>query len=552
MTQRVSLFCIALLVCTQVAAIDGDDVTAKMRGTIAAGEGHPGKAVFDQHCAKCHENAVPRAPHLSFLQMLPGDMILRALNEGVMRPMASALSDEQKVNVAQYLAGSIESPDGKSLPMCEGTQANFDYSAHPRSTGWGLTHANTRFVDADSAGLSKTDVPKLKLKWAFAFPRATRARSQPALAGGTVFVGSQHGTVYALDADTGCVRWTFRASAEVRTGITVGDWIGDIAPARPVLIYFADLIARVYAVNAQNGQLVWVRKVDEHPTATATAQPVLYDGILYQPASSLEEATAADPAYPCCTFRGSISAYNAQTGERLWKSYTIVEEPKKVGNNAHGTTIFAPSGVAIWNSPTIDAARGLMYVGTGDNYSSPAQETSDAVVAFDLNSGAIRWVRQTTAHDAWNVACFAFIEDQANCPAEGGPDVDFAAPPVHVKVQGREILIAAQKSGDVYGIDPDTTEIVWHRKVGRGGIQGGINFGLAAEGSTVFVPVSDFDDDVLPVADARPGLFALNAFTGEFVWSHRLPDRRISPPCKAISRPPGPAVVASPRPRLCF
>ncbi len=196
-----------------------------------------------------------------------------------------------------------------------------------------------------------------------------------------------------------------------------------------------------------------------------------------------------------------------------------------MGNNAHGTAIFAPSGVAIWNSPTIDAARGLMYVGTGDNYSSPAQATSDAVVAFDLNSGAIRWVRQTTAHDAWNVACFAFIEDQANCPAEGGPDVDFAAPPVHVNVQGREILIAAQKSGDVYGIDPDTTEIVWHRKVGRGGIQGGINFGLAAEGSTVFVPVSDFDDDVLPVADARPGLFALNAFTGEFVWSHRAADR---------------------------
>ena len=347
-----------------------------------------------------------------------------------------------------------------------------------------------------------------------------RARSHPTLVGGGIIVGSQDGSVYFLDEESGCVRWIFRASAEVRSGITVSNWEGNEKSAQPPIAYFADLIARVYAVNLETGELIWMKKVDGHPTATTTAQPVLYKGVVYQPVSSLEEAAAAEPSYSCCNFRGSVVALDALTGEQKWKSYTIEEEPKQVGVSSANMPIFAPSGAPIWNTPVVDEERGLLYMGTGGNYSSPSQHTSDALLAMDVESGEIKWSRQTTAGDAWNVSCFPFVPSQANCPEENGPDVDFAAAMVHVKVDGKEILVGAQKSGDVYGIDPNTTEVIWNQKPGRGGNQGGINFGLAAEGDTVFVPVADYDDGLLPIEDARPGLYAFNAFTGEQLWSN--------------------------------
>ena len=498
----------------------GGGIHAEMRGTVGSDDNHPGKDVYEKTCAQCHSQAVLRAPHISFLQMLPSDMILRTMNEGVMQPMAAQLSPQERIHVAEYLAGPMDKTSQFPIVMCAAGKSDFDYSQHPLASGWGINRGNTRFIDADLAQLTKGDVKNLKLKWGFAFPGMTRARSQASLAGGAVFIGSQDGTVYSLDAKTGCVRWTFRASAEVRTGITIGDWPGDTRTEQAPLIYFADLIARTYAVNAITGELVWVEKVDDHPTATVTAQPVLYNDTIYQPVSSLEEAAAVDPAYECCSFRGSIVALDARSGQLKWKRYTITEEPKEVGTTSKGTKILAPSGAAIWNTPAIDEERQLLYIGTGDNYSSPAQATSDSLIALTIDSGDVKWIRQVTQGDAWNVACLPFIPEHANCPEEEGPDVDFAASPMHIIFDNREILIGAQKSGDVYGIDPSSTEIVWHQKVGRGGIQGGINFGLAAEKNRIFVPVADFDDDVAPMKDAKPGLYALDAFTGETIWSN--------------------------------
>ncbi|MCZ6527027.1 MAG: PQQ-binding-like beta-propeller repeat protein [Gammaproteobacteria bacterium] len=501
------------------AEIGDEDVYANMRGTAGSGESHPGRAIYKQHCAQCHSQPVMRAPDKSFLQMLPGDMIVHTLKEGVMQQMAKNLSDDEKNQVAEYLAGSTKKENPFPLLMCDVENSKFDYSKHPFAKGWGFDRNNTRFIPANVAQLSRQDVTKLKLKWAFAYPNTTRIRSQPALAGGAVFMGSQDGTVYSLNGETGCVRWTFRATAEVRTGITISDWSGDQQPLQAPLLYFSDLIARTYALNADTGQLAWMKKVDDHPTATATAQPVLYQGVVYQPASSLEEAAAMDPAYQCCSFRGSISALDALTGELLWKSYTIKEQPVQVGMSSAGVPSLAPSGAPIWNSPAIDEKRGLLYVGTGGNYSSPSQGTSDALLGFSLTTGEIKWTRQTTSGDAWNVACMPFIKDKANCPVENGPDVDFAAALILIQKRDQEILIGAQKSGIVYGIDQVSGDIVWQQKPGRGGNQGGINFGLAAEGDTVFVPVADYDDDILPIEDARPGLYAFNAFNGEPVWS---------------------------------
>ncbi|NKB39082.1 MAG: PQQ-binding-like beta-propeller repeat protein [Gammaproteobacteria bacterium] len=495
------------------------EVYANMRGTSGGGKEHPGSILYQAHCASCHSQAVPRAPHLSFLQMLPGDMILHTLNEGAMQAMATKLDGEQKQQIAEFIAGNTSAEKKFPLLMCENSQKSFDYSSHPFADGWGMDYQNTRFIPAEIAQLEKSDLSGLKLKWAFAYPGMIRARSHPTLVGGGIIVGSQDGSVYFLDEESGCVRWVYRSSAEIRSGISVSDWQGDEKIAEPPIAYFADLIARVHAINLETGELLWMTKVDAHPNATTTAQPLLYEGVIYQTVSSLEEAAAVDPSYTCCSFRGSVVALDAMSGKEIWKSYTIKEEPKQVGVSSAGLPIFAPSGAPVWNTPALDEKRGLLYFGTGGNYSSPSQDTSDALLAMDIKSGEIKWARQTTKGDAWNVACFPFVPSHANCPEEDGPDVDFAAAMVHVIDGEREILVGAQKSGDVFGIDPVNTEIVWHQKPGRGGNQGGINFGLAAEGSTVFVPVADYDDGLLPIEDARPGLYAFDAFSGEALWS---------------------------------
>ncbi len=498
-----------------------EDPYKTMRGgMVGGGDHHPGKIIYDEHCAQCHTNAISRAPHISFLQMLPGDMILHTMENGIMRPMSAKLSPQDKVHVAQYLAGEANKTNTFPPVKCDAERAKFDYAQHPLGYGWGITRENSRYIDAQKASLTKGDVKNLRLKWAFAFPGMSRARSQVSLAGGAVYVGSQDGTVYSLNADTGCVRWTFRASAEVRTGITISDWTGDEKTKAPPLVFFADLLARTYALNAVTGELRWMKKVDDHPAATATAQPVLYKDTLYQPSSSLEEAAAAEADYACCSFRGSITAFDPRSGGIKWKRYLIRADPRQVGTTSVGTRILAPSGSPIWNSPTIDEKREVLYVGTGNNYSSPSEDTHDAIIALDVNNGEIKWVRQTTSGDAWNVACFPFSPSRENCPEEAGPDVDYAAAVMHIKFEDKEILIGAQKSGDVYGIDPDSTEIIWDQKVARGGNQGGINFGLAAEADKIFVPVADYDDGILPIEDARPGIYALDAFTGDPLWSN--------------------------------
>jgi polyvinyl alcohol dehydrogenase (cytochrome) len=385
-----------------------------------------------------------------------------------------------------------------------------------------VSRQNQRFIPADVAGLSAASLGKLELKWAFAFPNAQRARSQPTIAMGAVYVGSQDGTVYSLDKRSGCIRWTFRASAEVRTPVVIDGWDASTPPQRP-LAYFADLIARVYAVDARTGELVWVAKADDHPNATVTGAPVLLKNKLYVPVSSLEVTSAADPNYPCCTFRGAVMAIDAATGVTLWKTHTIDEQPKEVGRTSVGTAILAPSGAPVWNSPSIDETRGVLYVGTGENYSSPSNDRSDALLAFDMQSGKLLWHRQKTRGDAWNVACM--MANNPNCPVENGPDVDFGAATIVARDRnGRDLLLAGQKSGDVYALDPaQRGQPVWQQKVGRGGIQGGVHFGMALDGQTLFVPISDMSspeaETHLHAVPSKAGLYAVDIANGKLLWA---------------------------------
>lgn len=478
----------------------------------------PGGRIYMRVCASCHERGVARAPQRAMLLLMSPESIYRALTQGVMRPQAAILSEEDKVAVSEFLGGGYMN-DLTSTPeptQCIGESNSFNYDEPPIFSGWGFTPGSTHAVSTESAGINKKNIDSLKLKWVFAFPGALRTRSQPALAGGGLYVGSHGGTVYAFDRETGCARWTFDASAEVRTGIVVSPWESGDKSAEP-LVYFADLIGNLYALDAITGVVKWRAKPDKHPNTTLTGTPSLHEGTLYVPVSSLEVVPAREPDYECCQFRGSVVAYDAVSGKKKWQTHTIPAEPAAYSVNSAGTQNYGPSGAPVWNSPAIDIKRNQLTIGTGENYSSPASGESDAVIAIDLTTGAINWVFQATAGDAWNTACDR--KEDANCPVEDGPDFDFGAGTlIAADANGVDYVIGGQKSGMVHAIDPVTGKLKWQTKVGRGGIHAGVYFGMAAQDGRLYVPISDTPDGREYPEPPRPGLYALDLSSGEYLW----------------------------------
>ncbi len=392
----------------------------------------PGAALYTQHCQHCHNGTVSRAPQLLWLMMMSPQKIFKALNTGLMKSQAAALSTQQHRQLAEYISRRKLADTTEQMayaPQCSATTKLIP-TATPPKTGWG--HDTARFIPADVAGLAEDDVPKLQLKWAYAFPDATRARSQPAVGYGAVYVGSEDGSVYALDIETGCSHWRFEANAEVRTGIVLAAATAD----RPPLAVFGDVIANMYAVNALTGELVWRLRTDEHPSATLTATPAVTENMVYASISSLEVVAAANPNYECCSFRGNVIAVDLATGELGWRHYIIPEQPEVVATTRIGTKVLAPSGAPSWTSPAIDRKRGMI-----------------------------------SGHD----------------PDDGG-------------------------------------RLLWQTRAGRGSIQGGVHFGMAAEGTTVYAPINDInhsnDGTMLDDSAARPGVSAINAADGEVLWRH--------------------------------
>lgn len=501
-----------------------------------------GGQVYREQCAACHDTGVERAPQRVKLQDLTPGAIRRALTEGVMRQQGAALSEAQKTQVAEYIAGrSLAATARAEGNRCDAAHARFDMSEPPAFAGWGLDAANSHAVPAAFAGVDHGNVSRLRLKWAFGFADANRARSQPTLAAGAIFVGNHNGGVYALDRETGCLRWKFDAEAEVRTGIVASPWRAGDARARPRL-YFGDVSGTAYAIDLLSGRLVWKVSADPHPAATLTAAPTLHEGTLYVPVSSHEEAAAAAPQYACCTFRGSVLALDAETGAEKWRTW--LGPPASVrGTGADGVEKLGPSGAAVWNSPAIDARRGQLYIATSDNYSAPATNLSDAIVALDLKTGKIRWHYQALAGDMWNVACFSKTSDA--CPTPPGPDYGFGAATILGRTHdGRELVLAGQKSGWVFAVDPDSGKLAWKQRVGRGGVAAGIYFGMAATGGRLFVPVTDREDGQPHDHPAQPGLHALDIATGRFVWRAAAPDACAGRP--GCDRGFGSAISATP------
>jgi polyvinyl alcohol dehydrogenase (cytochrome) len=365
--------------------------------------------------------------------------------------------------IVPAMAQAVANPDAASMPnRCADNPGLGDLTSKPSWNGWGAGISNTRRQSAAGAQLTEPRLLQLKLKWAFGFPGAQAVYGQPTVVAGRVFLGVDTGYVYSLDAAPGCVYWSFHADAGVRSAVTVGR---SEKPGES-LAYFGDLKGNVYAVNAATGAQVWKVSVDPHPVARITGAPQLYEDRLYVPVASGEERAAADSTYPCCTFRGSVAALDAQTGHAIWKTYIIPDAPKATSKNAKGTQQFAPSGGGVWNSPTIDPKRRALYVGTGDAYTQPAAKTTDAIVALNLADGKMLWSAQDTPGDAWVVGCIRDT-DKENCPKNAGPDYDFGSSPMLLDLHnGKSVLIAGQKSGNVWAHDPDRKgAVVWKTAV---------------------------------------------------------------------------------------
>lgn len=519
---------IALFLALVVAACVNDDDARDVDNSVDVGDidnvvdadFQTGKKQFETHCLACHNGALPEAQTIEALKLYPPERIVEALTSGVMSTAALPLSGPEIRQVSFYLTGkTLETrrQDFKQY-LCQSNSPSAGDETAGSWTSWGGRDNNQRF-QAHERALDRDNVNNLELKWAFAFPGATRARSQPTVTEAVTYIGSQEGTVYALDTDSGCVYWTFQAETEVRGAIQLHS---DPDTGKQTLL-FGDFKANAYAVDADTGELLWKTRVHEHSLATITGSVVADDDKVYVPVSSSEVVPAGRSDYACCTFRGALVAINLGDGSIAWRTYTT-PEPVSTGKNSAGIDRFGPSGAPIWSSPTLDRKRNLVIATTGQNYTSPATGTSDAVIAMDAASGKIQWVSQVTENDAWNGAC---VRKTANCPEEDGPDFDIGASAILVTTRdNKDLLLVGAKSGLVHALDPaQSGKILWQQRVGSGGTMGGVHWGMSTDGDRLYVGVSDLPtNNRYKEGEPYPGLHALNPVSGEFLWRKTLPN----------------------------
>ena len=473
-----------------------------------------GEAVYERRCAACHDSGREGTPPRDALKQLSVARILRTLDFGVMINVAYVLDREEREGVARFLG--VDRPDAPvpAQAYCSDRTVAIGASPEPIWNGWGPSLANTRYTA--TSGITLDQVGKLKLKWAYGFEGDVSAFGAPTVLGHTLFVGSAGGAVQALSTDTGCVRWVYQASGPVRSAPVA------VPIGKTHALVFTDLTGWAYGLEAETGRQLWKKKPEEHESTRLTGTAAVYNGVVFIPAASWEETRSSNPDYRCCTFRGSVTALRAKDGTQVWKTYTIRETPKPLRAADGFVGTWGPSGAGVWGSPTLDAKRGLLYVTTGDNFSSPATDMSDAVLAMEIKTGRIVWFKQVTPGDIFSGACTG-----GKCP---GPDHDFGSSALLEKLpNGRDVLLAGQKSGVVYALDPDRKgEVLWQTRVGKGGTNGGVQWGMASDGQKVYAAVSDLvrkapagaivQVGLPPDPTQGGGLTALRITNGEKAW----------------------------------
>ena len=508
--------------------------TALLTGAAQAAPQAPadGASVFETRCKGCHEPAIDRAPNRADLATRKADDIVQALTSGLMSPMAGGLSSGQIRAVADYLTTPVQTAGGRrpqapSPPTAEVMCAtNTPFKPGPNDwTSWGVDDGNSRFQP--NPGLKAADIPKLKVKWAFSVKGGSYG--QPTVVGDWLFMVSRNGPLFALDANTGCVHWKADGASSRTTPMVVR------SPASPsgwaTYIGVGNRVVRAF--DAQTGKVLWDSpSLESHPSSGITGAPIVYGDQIFVPLTSGEEAATGQPGYRCCSFRGSLASLDARTGKVLWQTSMVPEPLRPTHPNAEGVMMQGPAGAAIWSAPAIDAKRGLVYVATGDSYTDLDARNADAIVALDMKTGVIKWSTQVTTGDNYLTSCNWVTPRTKSCPNPNGPDYDFGASPIlHTLPNGKQVILAGQKSGIAYGLDADTGKVLWQTKVGTGSNLGGIEWGVAADKDRFYVPNSDIillmDEYLRPKGQnqllkqpppSRSGLTALDPATGKVIW----------------------------------
>jgi polyvinyl alcohol dehydrogenase (cytochrome) len=471
-----------------------------------------GKQVFISTCAPCHkDSAGSLAPAPAVLAGMTPRSILAALDKGKMRVQAEKLTEDQRASVAQYITNKVLKENSIAREIYTPFSIPDNYNRQFDQSGWGGNLEGTGYRTAQQAGISTSNLGNLKLKWAFAFPDATQARSKPALVGDWLVVGSEFGEVYAINTQTGRPGWNFTADAAVRGAISVTN------EGNKITAYFADYSTNVYAVDVRSGKLIWKTRSGYHPLSAVTGSVTVFNNMVFVPITSFEVVSAKNPDYDCCSSSGGVVALDATTGDLIWKYKVISEPAKKTGKKKNGKDFYGPAGTPVWCSPTLDTKRNLVYIGTGENYSYPPTPSSDAVQAIDMKTGKLVWSYQGTPSDTWNLAC----PGDPNCPDKAGPDLDFGMAPLLIHMDdGKDILIAGQKSGVVHALSPDG-KLLWKKRIGKGGALGGVHWGMATDGKYIYAANADniyAIDQRDSLLKATPGIYALDIKTGKVIW----------------------------------
>jgi len=269
--------------------------------------------------------------------------------------------------------------------------------------------------------------------------------------------------------------------------------------------------ARVFALNKNTGNPVWSTRVDQTDLAFVTQSPIVFNDTVYVGVAANEEVIAAfkSKADWQWQFRSSAVALDVKTGKIKWQTFMIPPQY---------------AGAGIWGSTgAIDQKNRQIIMTTGNNTmvsqseidcrSSQQQPPStcsnpanfvDAVVALDLDTGAIKWVNRGLDFDTYNIACglvtpgfsipipgalFLTPGYPDNCPyplnsSLTGPDWDFAQ---GAMLLGDDLVGAGQKSGVYWVFNRKTGALVWRNQIVPGGITGGMQWGSAFDGSRIFV-----------------------------------------------------------------
>ena len=487
--------------------------------TTATAAQAEGDLIFTTQCALCHAaSAAPpgspneKAPTRSQLREFSAEAVITALTSGKMQQQGAVLTETQRRAVAEFATGKLVAStagSAQSSNRCTSSAAMKDPGAGPSWNGFGNGAASMRFQDAKAGGITAQDLPRLKLKWAFGYTGVAAARTQPTLAGGRLFVGSDSGEVHALDPATGCTHWSFKAAAGVRTAPSVVPYNAGGKRGHAVII--GDGRATLYALDAQDGSTLWTLKIDDHANAGITGSPIVHDGRIFVGVQGLgEEGRGASGGYGCCTFRGSLSAVEVNTGKLLWKTYTV-DENKPRAKNAAGVQMYGPAGGGIWSAPSVDVKRGVVYAATGNGYADPAQPMTDSVIAFDQKTGKVVWHNQVLPADQWAMGCQPQNPDNPGCPAVMGPDYDFSATPILANDGRRDLVVVPQKSGIAFAFDPDNGgKLLWKTTFGQPSGLGG-QWGGAADSSRFYVGTNGFHT-------VPGGLTAIDLATGNIAW----------------------------------